>query len=153
MSAARNAQSANVTSPCWATAHPAAEPERNRCLSACSTAQSTATLILPPLTDDQTYMMHKCWRVGDWRPNGIGVRDPLSRNTGSTRATPEEELARMIETVRFHHRHPGDHLHQSQRQRGVWRELSPRPPWHNWHNGTLDYLSPYENRGWPRAEP
>lgn len=74
-------------------------PKRNQCLGTYRTPQSTATLILPPLTDDQTYMMRECWRVGDWRPIELefGIRFPQYRIYA---ATPEEELARMIETVR-----------------------------------------------------
>jgi hypothetical protein len=74
-------------------------PKRNQCLGTYRTPQSTATLILPPLTDDQTNMMRECWRVGDWRPIELefGITFPQYNVYA---ATPEAELAKMIETVR-----------------------------------------------------
>jgi len=74
-------------------------PKANQCLGTCRTPESATTLILPPLTDDQLAMMRHCYRVGDWRPIELefGIRFPQYRIYATTL---EEELARMIETIR-----------------------------------------------------
>jgi hypothetical protein len=74
-------------------------PKHDPCLGVCRTPESAATLVLPPLTDDQLDLMRECHRVGDWRPIELefGIRVPQYQICA---ATPEEELARMVETVR-----------------------------------------------------
>jgi hypothetical protein len=74
-------------------------PRSNQCLGTYRTPESAATLILPIRTDEQLDMMRECRRVGDWRPIELefGIRFPQYRICA---ATPEEELATMIETVR-----------------------------------------------------
>lgn len=74
-------------------------PSDNQCVGSYRTPADAASLILPPLTDEQLDLMRECYRVGDWRPIELefGIRFPQYRIYA---ATPEEELARMIETVR-----------------------------------------------------
>jgi hypothetical protein len=74
-------------------------PKANQCLGTYRTPGSAATLILPPLTDDQLAMMRECHRVGDWRPIELefGIVFPQCLIRGST---PDDELACLIRRVR-----------------------------------------------------
>jgi hypothetical protein len=74
-------------------------PQSNPCLGSRRTPEDTATLILPPLTDDQLAMMRECYRVGDWRPIELefGIVFPQCFMRGST---PDDELAYLIRRVR-----------------------------------------------------
>jgi hypothetical protein len=74
-------------------------PKSGQCLGTYRTPESAATLILPPLTEEQLDMMRECWRIGDWRPIELefDIACPQYRLPGRT---PEEELADLIADVR-----------------------------------------------------
>jgi hypothetical protein len=72
-------------------------PMSDQCLGTYHTPESAATLILPPLTEDQLAMMRE--RIGDWRPieSEFGITFPQYLIYAPT---PEAELAKLIDTVR-----------------------------------------------------
>ena len=74
-------------------------PKSDQCPGTYRTPESAATLILPPLTEDQLAMMSECWRIGDWRPVELefGIVCPQYNLQGKT---PEEELAGLIDDAR-----------------------------------------------------
>ncbi|MGO9157835.1 hypothetical protein [Mycobacterium sp.] len=74
-------------------------PKSDQCLGTYRTPESAATLILPPLNEDQLAMMSECWRIGDWRPIELefGIVCPQYNLQGRT---PEEELGELIGGVR-----------------------------------------------------
>jgi hypothetical protein len=74
-------------------------PKSDQCLGTYRTPESDATLILPPLTEDQLAMMSECYRIGDWRPIELefGIVFPQYLIRGST---PDDELAYLIRMIR-----------------------------------------------------
>ncbi|MDT5347065.1 MAG: hypothetical protein QOH91_352 [Mycobacterium sp.] len=74
-------------------------PKSDQCLGTYRTPESAATLILPPLNEDQLAIMSECWRIGDWRPIELefGIVCPQYNPRGRT---PEDELAALIDDVR-----------------------------------------------------
>jgi hypothetical protein len=74
-------------------------PKTASCLGSHRTPKDAATLVLPPLTDDQLALMRECYRVGDWRPLELefGIIFPQYVIRGST---PDDELAYLIRMVR-----------------------------------------------------
>jgi hypothetical protein len=113
-------------------------PQSNPCLGSRRTPEDTATLILPPLTDDQLAMMRECYRIGDWRPIELefGIVFPQYLIRGST---PDGELAYLIHMVRVGITSLVD-ISKAHADRLVSWQLVPvvpaPPSSHNRHNGS-----------------
>ena len=74
-------------------------PKRNQCLGTYRTPESAATLILPPLTDDQLDLMWSACAIGDWRPIELEFGS-YSRSTSYAGRRQTTKLAHLIHMVR-----------------------------------------------------
>jgi hypothetical protein len=74
-------------------------PRNRPCLGSHLSPEDAERYILPPLTDEQTELFRRCWRIGDWRPIELeyNIVCPQYNLRGWT---PEQELADLIADVR-----------------------------------------------------